>query len=298
MGNNECCKKFIHKDKDFNVEEIFCPKNLEGNKISNFALETKNLEGNKISTFALEIRNSNFLSKNDIINQIIINYDISANLNQKRDEEKDSNENYKNEKGLLNWMKLIKHPSFGNMDFIEVFIQNINLVRSDLLGFSRKLLEYIDKFDSIQKKIDEIKDDEERSAISINKEDIKNASDILLKFHELNIKGINNKLNNFIQIDDFKYPIPLNYEDIYKRNYYDKFKKRFKFKFGKNFKLIDSIIGTVHHDKEISFLLFIVRIILNKNKFLFETNAKYIAIDYEDNIDRTNLLTLVLVNEK
>jgi hypothetical protein len=141
-------------------------------------------------------------------------------------------------------MKLIKHPSFGNMDFIEDFIQNINLVRSDLLGFSKRLLDHIDKFDLIQKKIDEFKDDEERSSIYINKEDLKNASDILLKLHELNITGINNKLNNFIQIDDFKYPIPINYEDIYKRNYYHKFRKRFNFKFGKNFKLIESIIGT------------------------------------------------------
>ena len=205
---------------------------------------------------------------------------------------------YENKKKTLNWMKLLKHISFRKTKtlFSHSFIKELDKARTDFLGFSQKLMDSITNFDSIQNKINEISEKNTRNKLSRTKEDFKMALDFFEELQREKIKGKKKDLNELIEIDDLKLPIPSNRQELNELKYHKKFVRRFNFKFNKKFKINKMIFGCVHEDPQISFLLYITKDIKNL-RYLFDKEIKYFGMDFEENFNGTIFITVVLASD-
>lgn len=275
MGNINCYKETKKIDEDFNVESIYADKNekKEHNKSQS--------EKNKIIKSIKEQEKKKQMITED--------FNYSSNLS--KNTWRDNILNHKVNKTTKNLMKLIKHVTFrkNQILFHSKFLDDLNEARKDLLGFSQKLLYFYHNFDLIEKNIQEINDKNIKELLfSRTKEDFKSASDFFAHLHK------KKELNELIEIDDFKLPIPLDTGDLLEDKYLEKFEMRFKKKFSKIFKLKKIAFNLVHEDPEISFLFLITKEI-KKLKFLFEKRTIYIGIDSKENFDGTNLISFVLV---
>jgi hypothetical protein len=210
------------------------------------------------------------------IDTVVRNFDYSSNSNIF---------NYKNENPNMSLMKLVKHATFSkDLNYNCKFLEELNNARIDLCGFINRLLDFQENFQKIKEEIYE----RNGNCLIRTKEDFIKALDFFKKLQEEE----NENLNELIEIEKFKLPIPEDLEELKDYKYYEKFQKRFENKFCGKFELKNSKIIILHKDPEISFLLFITEDskILSS---LFNKNVKYVGIDFQDYSNETLLLSLV-----
>ena len=277
MGNGYCCEETKKFDEDFDVKNILTPE------VDNFIVKRsfRNTKSLKTRKSYQKNETKKFMEKEE-------------NLQNEKKLIKEKNE----ERKTLNWMKLLKHISFRKTKtlFSHSFIKELDKARTDFLGFSQKLMDSITNFDSIQNKINEISEKNTRNKLSRTKEDFKMALDFFEELQREKIKGKKKDLNELIEIDDLKLPIPSNRQELNELKYHKKFVRRFNFKFNKKFKINKMIFGCVHEDPQISFLLYITKDIKNL-RYLFDKEIKYFGMDFEENFNGTIFITVVLASD-
>jgi hypothetical protein len=299
MGNINCCEETKKNDKDFDVGSIFAPKvNKEEENLSNKSTEEENYKIHTNQNEIFQLAKSPFATnKNSIfIEELAEAEDFDYDTNNNKNSWLNYIENRNKEMDSKNLLKLVKHATFRDTPptFDRKFLEDLNKARTDFLAFSEKLFYYVQNFHIIQNKIDEIKDETIKKRLSRTKEDFIQASDLFKKLHGEKKEN----LNELIEIDEFKLPIPSNIMDLKEKKIFEKFDKRIQRKQNlRKFRLRNIKCCIVQEDIELSFILFITKEI-NYLSFLFNKNMKYIGIDFKENSNGTNLLTIVLVSDK
>jgi hypothetical protein len=289
MGNINCCEETKKIDKDFDVENIFSTvKNKELKNSPRKKITINESESNK-NQEEIDLR------LNTYKNLVIINFNPLLNSNLLDN----SIQNYKNKKDeSLNLMKLIKHASFRDVqnNFSQLFIEHINKARTDFLGFSKLLIEHYNNFDYIQNKINQINDVNLINKIFRSKENFKEASNFFNELYEKNIKENKINLTDLIEIDEIKVPIPLDKKELSKNKYYKKFRRRLRSKYKEKFRIGQIITSICSDEIDISFLLFISKEFKSFSS-LIDEKMKYIAIDFEENKNKTYYFTIILASD-
>lgn len=284
MGNGNCYSKAKGNDKDFFALDIdLASKKDDGdNKEPLPEIERSNTCNNDSDEKINPSANNKMLIK-------IFDYPLLSDY-------KDMNliENYKKENVNTNMMKLVRHITFEEFyQFPVKFIEEMNKARCDFLGFSEKLMGHVQNFELIENKINEITDQKIKKRLVRTKDQFVKTSEFFLDLHQKNIKE--ERLNELIEIEEFKLPIPIDEKELKDKKYLKKFNRRFEKKFQKNFKIkrISYYVG--HSNPEISFLLYITNDTKNLS-YLFQKGIKYIGIDIKDN-NETILLSLVVASD-
>lgn len=306
MGNVNCCYKKKQIDNDFNVEPIFAfdghkqhlyiKESIKQTIKKLFIKEEKiNCEENKQNSERDLVKKTSYKSLY-ITEEKKLEFDYFSNT---KNDWRDYIIKYEEEKASKNFMKLVNHITFRKEQklFYSKFLEDLNNARCDLLGFSQKLLYYFKNFDFIENKINKINDSNMKEIFSRTKESFKEASEFFGDLYEEKMKEEEDNLNELIEIDDIKLPIPSDFEELIGNRYLKKFEKRFVKRFRRMFKIKKIKCSIVHDDPDISFLLLITNYDKKKFTFLFEEKSIYIGIDFKENFDGTNLLSLVLASD-
>ena len=301
MGNGNCYDNTKSEDKDLNVQSIFEEKNLNKESIpanlnNEYNLKNENnpipikIEENKANS--TDDSNSHITKKtSDVSDAGGVKIEIEDFNYSSNSPKENGLKNYKRENSKLDMMKLVRHSTFDKIcpQFASKFVEELNKARTNLLGFSEKLMDLTQNFEEIQKKIGS---DKEMSEFSVTKEDFKQASDFFKSLH----KEKKEKLEELVEIDEFKLPISENTKEMKEDKYYKKFQRRFEKKFSEKFIFRKVLALVLHEDPEISFLLFITKKTKQKG-FIFEKEMKYIGIDFKEQSDKSVLLTINIVRD-
>lgn len=203
----------------------------------------------------------------------------------------DYHERMIHEMDLIKYRKKIKrnctfHETPNSFD--TQFLKDLNDARKDLLGFSNTLMDYANNFEIVKRKLNKLQDEELTKTFQISKNDIIKASKYFKDLHEENVKN-KTSLNEVVENEHFKIVIPSNPQLTREIEYFDDFMKYFTKKYKNNYKLLKIKCTILVNDPDISFILFVADQ-RRHNKFLFEKDLRYLAIDYLEIYDGILLL--------
>jgi hypothetical protein len=290
MGNINCCEKVKINESIFHLENIFHSEDIKINQKENQNLNIL-ANSSESKTDTNKVPENSYVTNNT-------EFDYTSNLRNNSNAIQNYMEEKNTLKSLNNWMKLIRHFTFENKlpSFNLKFLEELNKARTDFLGISQKLLKYSEEFDIVKEKFYEINNDEIRQNFFRTKDDLIKSAEFFKKLYVNKIEKNEENLEEFIEIDEIKLPIPSDKDLLNSLKYYKLFKKRFDKMFSKKFALTKINYDIFHEDPEISYILFISKNTENLS-YLFEKKSKYIGIDFIKDTQNTYLMTIVTATD-